>query len=143
MDISHNAIPSRNGGCTSGGNRSLAGRSRDMARIARLFPGLNRDAQPHTGLFLWRERLAASPPRLQREHSARLSSSAANVELYDSKWDSFPNQKASIYARARQAANPGNADGLNRFQRGTVRIANRAVMDISEFFRHLGLGANT
>src|SRR5215467_10363989 len=76
---------------TSGGNRTLAGRSSDMARTARLFPKLNRDAQPHTGLFLWKERLHASPPRLQREHCGRFSSSAADFELCDSKRNSVPN----------------------------------------------------
>jgi hypothetical protein len=112
MDLSHHTIPSCNGRCTSGGNRTLAGGSRAMARTARLFPGFDRDAQLHPGLFLWGERLDAPPPRLQRKHSWRLSSGAADVELCDSKRDSFPKQKARIYTRARPAADPGHADGL-------------------------------
>ena len=71
-----------------------------MARIARLFPGFNRNAQPSPGLFLWRERFHAPPPRLQREHRGRFSSSAADFEVCDSKRNSFPNQEARIYTRA-------------------------------------------
>jgi len=56
-----------------------------------------------------------------------LRDSAAGLELRNSERNSFPKQKARVYTRARPAADPGHADGLNRFQRGTVRIANRTV----------------
>ena len=56
-----------------------------------------------------------------------LRDSAAGLELRNSERNSFPKQKARVYTRARPAADPGHADGLNRFQRGAVRIANRAV----------------
>lgn len=49
--------------------------------------------------------------------------SAADLESSDREWHSFPNEKARIYTRARPAADPRNADGLNRFQRRSVRIA--------------------
>jgi hypothetical protein len=66
------------------------------------------ETQPHTGLFLRRERLHAPPPRLQRKHSRRLSSGAADFELWGSKRDSFPNQKARILHRGLTGADPGN-----------------------------------
>jgi len=75
-----------------------------------------------------------------------LRDSAAGLELRNSERNSFPKQKARVYTRARPAADPGHADGLNRFQRGTVRIADRAVLAVHRraaavrmFLRFFGL----
>ena len=63
--------------------------------------------------FFFGERLHAPPPRLQRKHSGRLSSGAADFELCGSKRDSFPNQKARILHLGLTGADPGNP---HRFQ---------------------------
>ena len=78
VELSHDALHERSWG---GRNRGLARGSRDMARAARLLPGIDRNAQLDSGLLL-RRRPAAAPSRLQCK-----SRVAADLELCDRKWD--------------------------------------------------------
>jgi hypothetical protein len=69
------------------------------------------------------------------EHCRRFSSGATDLKLCGSERNSSPNQKARIHTRARPAADPGDADGLHRFQRGAFRIAERLAQRMHS---HLG-----
>ena len=120
----------------SRGDRSLARRCGDVARVARLFSRLDGDTQPRSGFFLRRGSFA-TPPRLLREHRGRFLRNAIDLRLCDSERCSFADQASGLHTRTGSPANPGNADGLNRFEPDPARVAkpNQLSPNISEDFR--------
>src|SRR5579862_7120192 len=51
MDLSHHPLSSRDEWRAGRGNRGLAGRHRDLARVARILSWFDRDSQSHSGVF--------------------------------------------------------------------------------------------
>src|SRR6266851_9360476 len=141
MDLSHHALSSRNGGRAGRRDPILAGGRRDVARVARILSRFNRDAQPRSGLLL-RGGPDAAPPRLSREYRGWICRRAADLGLRDGERYSPADPAPCLPAWSRPPADPGNADRVDRYQRGPVRVTTRHISSIKELIRPVRFGGD-